>query len=130
MSRRITNFTLAGAGATLAFIGGALMFTPRAFLRMSDIVVEQDPSLLSELTAPGGVLLIAGTFMVLAVIRPHFTKLALMIGAIVYGSYGIARLASMAMHGVPSQSLITAAAVELAVAVLLLALERRHNNDV
>ena len=62
--------------------------------------------------------------MILAAIKLRFANPALSIGAIVYGSYGVGRLISMVLHGLPSESLITATAVELAVAALLIVLRR------
>ncbi|MEL6858499.1 MAG: DUF4345 domain-containing protein [Pseudomonadota bacterium] len=124
MSRILTRGTLSASGAILTLIGGALMFAPKAFLETSHVFIDRDPGLMSELTAPSGVLIITGAFMILAAIKLRFANPALSIGAIVYGSYGVGRLISMVLHGLPSESLITATAVELAVAALLIVLRR------
>lgn len=122
MSRAITRTVLAGAGALLGTIGGALMFAPKAFLETSHVFIDRDPGLMSELTAPSGMLIIASALMILGAFKLRFANLALLIGAIVYGSYGLGRLVSMVLHGLPSESLITATVIEFAVAVFLLAL--------
>ncbi len=122
MRQVITRTALAGAGAIGGLIGSALMFMPKAFLEMSHVFVEQDPSLMSEITAPSGVLLICAAFLIVGAIKLRFARLALVIGAVVYGSYGIARLMSMVLHGLPSESLVAAMVVEIAIAVLLAAL--------
>jgi len=122
MRQVITRAALAGAGAIGGLIGGALMFTPKAFLEMSQVVVERDPSLMSEITAPSGVLLISAAFLIFSAIKLRFARQALLIGAVVYGSYGVARLIGMLLHGVPSESLIAAMIFEIAIAVLLGAL--------
>lgn len=122
MIRLITRTALAGSGVILGLIGGALMFTPKAFLEMSHVVVERDPSLMSELTAPSGVLIITGALLVLGAVKRRFANLALSTGAIVYGSYGIGRLWSMGLHGIPSDSLVTASIIELGVAAMLVTL--------
>lgn len=122
MSRALTRAALAGSGAILGAIGGAVMFAPKAFLEMSDVMVEHDPGLMSELTAPSGVLLITGAFMMRGAVKQRFANLGLVSGAVVYGGYGAGRLVSMGLHGGPSQSLITATLVELSIAALLVGL--------
>lgn len=118
----IKRVMLAGSGAILFGIGGALLLAPRAFLEMSHIFIEQDFSLISELSAPGSVLLISGVFMLLGAQQQRFTELSLSIGAFVYGGYGIGRLISLVLHGPPSESLLAAMVIELAIAVVLIAL--------
>ena len=113
---------MTGSGAILGLIGGALMFAPKAFLETSHVFIDRDPGLMSELTAPSGVLIITGALMILGAIKLRFANLALLVGALVYGSYGLGRLVSMVLHGLPSESLITATAIEFAAAVVLLAL--------
>ena len=58
--------------------------------------------------------------MVLGAVRPRVADVALVVGAIVYGSYGIARGVSLLLHGWPSESLIAAMAIELGIAGSLL----------
>lgn len=122
MSRILTRTALIGSGIMLGLIGGALVLAPKTFLEMSHVFVEQDPSLMSEIAAPSGVLLITSAFMTLGAFNLRFSNLGLVMGAIVYGSYGVGRLFSVALHGVPSESLIAATVVELGVAILLIAL--------
>ena len=122
MTRILIRITLAVSGAILGFIGGALMFAPKAFLETSHVFIDHDPGLLSELTAPSGLLAIVGVFMIFATIKLRFANLALSVGAIVYGSYGLCRLISMAFHGLPSESLITVTLIELSIAAVLIVL--------
>lgn len=119
MSHALTRTLLAGSGAVLGLIGGFLMFSPKALLAMSDVFVASDPGLMSELTAPSGILLLVGAVMMTAAVEQRFVNLGLVAGAITYGSYGIGRLVSMTLHGVPSRSLITAMVIELSVATVL-----------
>jgi len=122
MSRFLTRTALALSGALLASIGGALLVSPAALLKMSHVVIDNDPGLLSELSAPGGLLVITASFLMLGAIKLRFANLALLAGALVYGSYGLSRLISMALHGLPSASLISATVVELVAASALIAL--------
>lgn len=122
MNRLVTRSALATAGALLGGIGGALILVPQDFLAMSHVVIDSDPGLMSELAAPGGILLIASALMLAGAVRIRFAELALAIGAIVYGSYGAGRLISMALHGLPPDSLIAAMVIELGIAATLSAL--------
>ncbi|WP_394693062.1 DUF4345 domain-containing protein [Hyphobacterium sp.] len=122
MNRLLTRSALVTAGALLGGIGGALILVPQDFLSMSHVVIDSDPGLMFELAAPGGVLLISGALMLAGAVRIRFADLALAIGAIIYGSYGAGRLISMALHGLPSDSLIAATVIELGIAATLSAL--------
>ena len=122
MRQILLRGALTVSGAILSLIGGALMFAPKAFLETSHVFIDRDPGLMSELTAPSGILITAGAHMMLAAIKLRFADLALVMGAIIYGSYAFGRLISMLLHGLPSQSLITATTIELAFAVVLVAL--------
>ncbi len=98
------------------------MAAPTIFLATSEVIVEHDAGLMSEVTAPSGLLLIAGAFMMISTIKLRFARLGLVVGAVVYGSYGLGRLVSTYLHGTPSESLVVVMYFELAIAVLLLAL--------
>ncbi|MEL7042257.1 MAG: DUF4345 domain-containing protein [Pseudomonadota bacterium] len=119
MKRAITRLALISAGAVLVLIGAALMVSPKAFLEMSHVFVEQDPGLMSELTAPSGVLILAGALLLIAGLKLQFANLALIVGVIVYASYGLGRLVSMVLNGLPSESLIIATIIELGIATML-----------
>ncbi len=122
MKHAFTRIVLFGSGALLGLIGGALMFAPKSLLETSHVFIERDPGLMSELTAPSGLLLVAGAMMWLGAFRFRFANTALLVGAVVYGTYGAGRLVSMSLHGLPSESLIVATTIEIAIAVLLGAL--------
>ena len=122
MTQGIARITLAGSGAILAVTGSVIMIAPRIFLATSEVIVGHDAGLMSEVTAPSGMLVIIGAFMVLSAIKLRFAKLGLVLGAMVYGSYGASRLVSTHLHGTPSETLIAVTYFELGVAALLFAL--------
>ncbi|MEM7494335.1 MAG: DUF4345 domain-containing protein [Pseudomonadota bacterium] len=122
MIQIIRKTVLAVAGMLLCAIGSALLLVPQSFLETSNIFVGSDPSLMSEISAPSSLLLLTGAFMVLGAFKSRLTNRALSIGAVVYGSYGIGRLVSLMLHGLPSQSLIMAMVIELIAAALLIML--------
>lgn len=131
MKSMIIRLVLIGTGAALAAIGGAMIVYPKALLAISDVFVELEPNLMSELAAPSGVLLGIGALMILGAFKLRFANIAMLMGAVVYGSYGVGRALSMSVHGLPSESLIAATLVEFTVALLLGALGfvNRFNHD-
>ncbi len=128
MNHKFKKLVLAISGILLGGIGGSLVITPQAFLAMSNVIIEPDPGLLSELSAPGGLLVLVSIFMILGSVKENFTDLALSLGAWVYGSYGVSRLVGMASNGVPSESLVAATLIELGVAGMLVALKFRSTD--
>jgi len=122
MRRSLTRAALLGSGAILVVIGSFIMSEPIIFLATSEVIVERDAGLASELTAPTGILIITGALMMLASLKLRFANLGLTCGAILYGSYGIGRLIRALLHGTPSETLIVVTYFELGVAALLIAL--------
>ncbi len=120
-----TRTALAVSGAILIGIGSWIMAAPTIFLATSEVIVEHDAGLMSEVTAPSGLLVITGVFMILSAIKAKLTSLGLVAGAVVYGSYGFSRLVSQYLHGTPSDQLVIVMWFELAVAVAMLALNFR-----
>ena len=120
MKRILTRTLLSTSGLLIGLIGGAILISPIPFMEMSDITLAENPDLISELTAPSGVLLITSAIMLLGAIKLRFADLALLSGVIVYGSYGISRLFSLLLHGMPDKSVVTAMIVEIGLAILLM----------
>lgn len=115
----VERTVLIGSGLLLGMIGGALIIIPVDFLKMSEVFIELDPALMSELSAPSGVLIMTAILLMLGAFDFRLTNLALVAGAIVYGGYSFGRLVSMALHGTPSDALVSATMIELGVAALL-----------
>jgi len=109
------------AGVILFGIGTALLFAPMSFAASNGIVLGSNPSLLSEVRAPGGMLLISGVIILLGAIRQHMLRLSLSLAALIYGSYGLSRIWSMMSDGMPSAPLTQAAMLELILGALSLA---------
>lgn len=118
MKRIATQFLLGISGALLFVIGAALLFTPHQFYASNGTTLGDAPNLLSEIRAPGGLLLACAIVILLGTFRSSFTRQSLLLSAMVYGSYGIARLISMAIDGMPSTSLVAATIIELVLGIL------------
>ncbi len=118
----LTRTSLGLAGIAAGFIGAAILAAPQAFFAGNGVELNANPSLMSEIRAPGGLLLIAGIYLLHQAIVARQLRSALFVGAAVFGAYGLARLLSIVLDGVPSTSLILATAVELAIAIVLFVL--------
>ena len=101
------------SGATLLFIGLSISLSPAAFYAASGIDLGESASLISELRAPAGMLTSAGSFILLSIRLAYLRVHAWLISSFVYLPYGIARLLGFAAEGLPNESLIAAAAIEL-----------------
>jgi len=111
-----TSIFLTVSGLLLLVIGSTILLIPHTFYASDGIVLGNDPSLLSEIRAPGGLLVISGSLILIGVFRPTLRSLALMLTVLVYGSFGLSRLLSFYLDGMPSHGLMIAMVVELVVA--------------
>lgn len=118
LAARITLFI---AGLIALYVGAGLLFFPVAFEASSGISLGSDPALLSEVRAPGGVLLLAGLFMWLGSFRARFTETAIMSASALYLAYGLSRIVGFALDGSPGATLVAVTALELIVGGTLLA---------
>lgn len=109
----LTITFLSVAGLLLLAIGGTILLVPHAFYASDGIVLGNDPSLLSEIRAPGGLLATSALFILAGAFRQNLRSMALMLTALVYGSFGFSRLVGLFLDGMPSNSLLMATGVEL-----------------
>lgn len=116
---RFQTLALGTAGVLATGIGAALTLAPDAFLTGSGIALGPDPSLLSELRAPGAGLAGLGMLMLAGLWRDALRPMALIAAAIVYLGYPLGRLIGIAMDGLPSSEILAALAVEIAIALWL-----------
>ena len=120
MTRPLTRILLAVSGTTGLAIGLAILFQPHAFLASSGISLGPDASLLSEIRAPGGLLLLGSLVTLSGAIRHNLTQTGLVFSALIYSTYGLSRLVSIVLDGMPSPSLQLAALIELVIGALSL----------
>jgi len=118
MNHLLPRILLSLSGVILLLVGSAILFFPQAMYSSNGVMLGDEPNLLSEIRAPGGMLIGSALVMLLGVIRKNLTRQALILAALLYGSYGVSRLLSMLFDGVPSTSLVWAALLELIIAAL------------
>jgi len=71
-------------------------------------------------------LLLAGCLMLAGVFRAEFTVPSLAVATAVYLSYGLSRILSMAIDGLPHSGLVSAAVIEIAIGGICLVDLIRH----
>jgi len=110
------KLALGFTGSIAAAIGAGILFLPQAFHATSGIVIGNDASLLSEVRAPGGLLLVAGLFVLAGIFRPRWAYPATVLGFALSATYVLSRLLSMALDGMPDAALLFATAIEVCMA--------------
>lgn len=124
---RTHRLLLGVSGLTAIGIGAAILVAPVFFHAGNGIDLGANASLLSEIRAPGGALLVLGTMMLVGVAVSAFTHASTAIAAAVYLAYGASRLLAMALDGLPAPGLIVATGAELAIGLACATvLYRRH----
>ena len=122
MKNTMTVIYLVIAGLLLLAIGSAILLAPHAFHGSNGIALGKNPDLLSEIRAPGGLLASSGIVILIGAIRRQLRSRSVQLTTLVYGSYGVARLPSMALDGMPSSLIVGVTALELIVALVGLAI--------
>jgi len=103
-------------------IGAALLFAPAAFQASTGITLGDNINLLSETRAPGGLLLGAGLVMAWGAFSSHMAYTALVLSSLIYGAYGVSRVLSMVLDGIPHANLVAATGLEIVLAIVGLAI--------
>ena len=116
MKNTMSVIYLVTAGLLLLAIGGAILLAPHTFHGSNGIFLGDNPNLLSEIRAPGGLLAASGIMILMGAFRVRLRASAVQLTTLVYGSFGLARLVGMALDGMPSSSIVGAASLELFVA--------------
>ena len=113
------------SGFVAVGIASTILFAPEPFYGSYGIEVAGNATLANELKAPAGMLLIAGLAMFAGVFRRRFMRASLVTAAVVYLSYGLSRVLSMVLDGMPDSGMVGAAGIEILIGVVcLLTLEQ------
>ena len=115
---KLVKALLVIAGMSGIAIGGALLFSPIAFEASAGIHLEGNVNMLSEVRAPGGALLAGGILILLGAFISTLTETSVLLASLFYFSYGLSRILSMIMDGVPTTSLVMAAISEIIIGIL------------
>lgn len=111
-----TKIVLLLSGLIVAGIGFAILIFPAQFYATNGIDLGGDPSLFNEVRASGGALVGVGGLILAGLCSPKLVSFSLSVSTVMYGAYGMSRLLSMVIDGLPHPGIIGATAVELIVA--------------
>jgi Domain of unknown function (DUF4345) len=126
----LSRVTLFAAGLISLVIGVAITFLTKDFYASTGIDLQGDASLYSEIRASGAVLLAVAVFLLAALVRPAWQQAAILVSAIYFSAYGLARLYSAFVTGWPSAEITTAMVAELAVGAVAAGLILRSGRQV
>ena len=115
-----TRLVLLLSGLIAVAIAGTILTAPDAFYAGYGIQVGGNATLANELKAPAGALLVAGLLMFAGVFRSKFIVASLITATIVYLSYGMGRVLSIAIDGLPHSGMISAAGIEIVIGTVCL----------
>ena len=99
-------------------IGSIIMLDPVSLLAPYGLQADLSTGLLSELRAPGGLLLVSGLVIVFCASRPSTAHSGILLSIMVYGGYGSVRLLAMLLDGLPPAEIQLATAIEVGLCVL------------
>lgn len=117
---RLQKTALGISGVTALGVGAFILAAPHAFYASYGISLGSDPSLLSELRAPGAGLAAFGIVMLAGILREAFGQASAVAALTVFVAFPAGRIVGLAADGTPSAGILAALAVEAAIAVLCL----------
>lgn len=115
---RTRRLVLIVSGLLAVGIAGMIFVFPSTFYAAYGIELVGNTNLTNELKAPAGVLFLAGLMMLVGAYRTEITSAALTTAAAIYLAYGLSRLLSIAVDGVPDSALVAAAGLEITIGAI------------
>ena len=119
------KIALGVAGITALGIGASILIAPYAFYASYGIVLAPNPSLLSELRAPGAGLAAFGAVMLAGIVKPALRQAAVVAALTIFVAFPAGRVLGLVADGIPSSGILGALILELVIAVLCLVAFRR-----
>jgi hypothetical protein len=107
--------TLIASGFIGVYIGVEILFSPISFYATSGIDLGGNVSLLNEIRASGGALLLSSVLIIIGAFVPRLTFTSIMLATLLYLSYGLSRILSMVIDGRPVEILMYVAVLEIAI---------------
>ena len=114
------KLTLGAAGLTALGIGLGIAFAPHGFYASYGITLGSDPTLLSELRAPGANLAALGAVIFTGALRPAMARVSAALGALLFLAFAFGRLVGMVLDGWPGEGILTALVIEVVAGMLCL----------
>ena len=115
---RVLKIILFISGLIATGIGGTILFMPVPFYAGNGIDLVGNVSLLNEIRASGGALMISGILILLGSFIEKLTFTSVIISSLLYLSYGLSRILSIVIDGIPAEGLHQAAIFEIIIGLL------------
>lgn len=110
--------TLIASGFIGVYIGVEILFFPISFYVASGFDLGGNVSLLNEIRAPGGALLLSSILIIMGAFIPRLTFTSIILATLLYLSYGLSRILSMVIDGRPVDILIYVSVLEIAIGLV------------
>lgn len=110
---KVLDIFLLISGFIAAGIGANILFLPVVFYASNGIELAGNINLLNEIRASGGALLAAGVLIISGSFIPGIKFTAIVLSALLYLAYGLSRVFSFIIDGIPSEGLVLAAGLEV-----------------
>jgi hypothetical protein len=115
INSKILKAILFISGLIATGIGGTILFFPAEFYATYNIALGQDIGLLNEIRASGGSLLASGLIIMAGVFVAKLTFTSILLATLLYLSYGVSRIFSTVVDGMPVEGLQQAAILEIVI---------------
>jgi len=106
------------SGIIAVIIGGSILFMPAAFYAINSINLAGNISLLNEIRASGGALLASGLLILSGAFVNKMTFTSTLLASLLYIAYGLSRMLSFGLDGMPSDGLVEAAILEIFIGII------------
>lgn len=117
---RAFNGILIVLAATLVVFGGWRLLDPSGFYAFSGLALGDDAGLLSEVRAAGGIIMVSGLVVGLGAFRHAWSRISVVVAAVVFLSLGLGRLLGVALDGSPGPEVLQGMGIELVLGGLAL----------
>ncbi len=127
---KIVTTVLILSGVLMIIPGLMSLFAPEAFTSRNGIDIGGNLGLYNDYRGLGGILLGCGLSILLGAFRPNMAFTSTVVAAVVYSSFGLGRLVSIAMDGIPVKGMVAATVVECLIGVLAIWLLSRYRQPI
>ena len=103
------------SGFIASAIGATILFSPGSFYASYDLALGDNVSLLNEIRASGGALLATGLLIMSGAFVDKMAFTAAVVSTLLYLSYGLSRIISIAIDGMPVEGLLQATVLEIVI---------------
>lgn len=108
------------SGLIVFLVGSGITFFPYEFYASNKISLENNASLLNEIRASGGMLLVSGLAIMSGAFVKKLTLTSTILSTLIYLSYGLTRVLSYFVDGRPADSLVQATVLEIIIGLVSL----------